>query len=139
MIDVYRDDFRALSFLASRSVFPDRRDFMGVVFVRDAAILGAAGVDAIYTGIGAFLAGHEATVHCAGSRCWTRPSIAAFFQWAFDELGFKRLTAQILECNAASLRLCEGLGFVREGVRRGAGPDGESLIMLGCLASERRY
>jgi RimJ/RimL family protein N-acetyltransferase len=138
MITMHRDDFQALSFLQKAEVYPDRATFMGVVFVRNAIIIAAAGIDYAYTGIDAFMARADATVNVAG-KFWSRRSLTMFFDWVFGELGLKRLTAQILETNHASLKMCQGVGFIIEGVRRLAGPNDENIIMLGCLASECEY
>jgi L-amino acid N-acyltransferase YncA len=138
MITMHRDDFQALSFLQKAEVYPDRATFMGVVFVRNAIIIAAAGIDSMYTGFDAFLTRTDATVTVAG-KLWTRRSLTMFFDWVFGELGLKRLTAQILETNHASLKMCQGIGFVHEGIRRMAAPNGKNIIMLGCLASECKY
>jgi hypothetical protein len=135
---MHRDDFQALSFLQKANVYPDRATFMGVVFVRNAIIIAAAGIDQMYTGLEAMMARTDATVTVAG-KLWTRRSLTMFFDWVFGELGLKRLTAQILETNYASLKMCQGIGFVYEGARRMADSNGENIIMLGCLASECKY
>jgi RimJ/RimL family protein N-acetyltransferase len=138
VIEMHRDDYLALSFLQNKGVHPDRRDFMGVIFVQDGNVIGAAGIDALASGINAFEARHDATIHCAGHD-WSRASLDSFFQWVFGTLDFKRLTSEINEGNEASLKMTEGVGFVREGLKRAAAPDGGNIIVLGCLAAECKY
>ena len=47
-------------------------------------------------------------------------AVAAVLLWAFGRLGLERVTVEAATGNAASLRVIEKLGFVREGVLREA-------------------
>jgi RimJ/RimL family protein N-acetyltransferase len=135
---MHHDDYVALSFLERHGVHPDRRDFTGVVFARGGNIIAAAGIDAMASGINAFLARHDATIHAAG-KGWTKLMLKPFFQWVFGGLGFVRLTSEIRASNIPSIRMTEAVGFVREGEKRGAAPDGGNIIIFGCLASECKF
>lgn len=60
-------------------------------------------------------------------------------RYAFDELRLNRINGSALAYNYASLRVCEKVGFKREGIRRQAVyKNGEYIdeIMMGCLKSD---
>lgn len=60
-------------------------------------------------------------------------------RYAFNELRLNRINVGVLEYNAASLRVCEKVGFKVEGVKRKAiykGGKFHDLVMLGCLKSD---
>ncbi|MFC1960887.1 GNAT family N-acetyltransferase [Chloroflexota bacterium] len=60
-------------------------------------------------------------------------------RFAFAELNLHRITATVFDYNAASLRMCEKLGFQREGVfREFLCRDGQrhDMILLGLLRHE---
>ncbi|MBO3760350.1 GNAT family protein [Ciceribacter sp. L1K22] len=81
-------------------------------------------------------------VHVAsdGSGRWfNRDYITCIFAYPFIQLGYPRISAWVSEKNAASLRFTEHFGWVREGVMRRAGFDGEDIITFGMLRSECRY
>ncbi|MGL5011794.1 MAG: GNAT family N-acetyltransferase [Paracoccaceae bacterium] len=139
MIEVVANSAVALIMLERAGVYPDQSDFLGMAFIKNGIVAGAAGLDCSIGGIASFAMRHEAAVHFAGKGCWTRKSLSRWFSWAFDDLGFKRLSAQNIESNFAAVSASERIGFVREGVRRGAGPLGENVIMYGCLPSDRRF
>ena len=130
MIAVIRNDFMALDYLARLGILPNRHEAMGAIFVRENTIIGAAAIDEIRER-------HDALMHVAGSG-WTRRTLRIFFGWYFG-LGFKRATAEIASDNAASIRLAEGIGFVREGVRRCGDKSGGDLVSFGLLRNECRY
>lgn len=138
MIRVERNDTAAMGILEANAVFPDRGTFMGAIFIRDGHIIGAAGVDAMLVGEPIFYGRGDASVHAVG-KGWTKLSLGKFFGWIFDEMKFKRITSQVTVSNDKSIRFTEGLGFAREGIRRGAGINGEDSIMFGCLASDYRF
>jgi hypothetical protein len=52
-----------------------------------------------------------------------RSAIRAGISYAFDQLKVPRVTAEIDLSNARMIRLAQGLGFVREGVKRRAARD----------------
>ena len=62
-----------------------------------------------------------------------REAVGALIAHCFEELGMHRLTAFIDPDNAASCRLAEGLGFVREGVMR------ETLFLGGVWRDDAIY
>ena len=69
--------------------------------------------------------GHLATVQAVG--------------YAFDVLGLDRITAEVIADNTRSLRMLEGVGFVREGVmRESIQRDGQRVdeLVLGLLRRE---
>jgi RimJ/RimL family protein N-acetyltransferase len=73
--------------------------------------------------------------------CKTR-AIARIMAYPFLELGLPRVTAEIPLSNKASIRFAEGLGFVREGVKRRAAPDGGHVGVFGLLKKDfklKRY
>lgn len=75
-----------------------------------------------------------------GSRRWiTREFLIRVFAYPFLQLGYRRLTCFIAASNRDSIRLCQHLGWVREGVLRQGSPDGDDLIVLGLLRSECRF
>lgn len=65
-----------------------------------------------------------------------RPLLIAAGRYAFIQLGLRRITAEVSEHNRASRIGCERMGFVLEGVKRGAEPDGSARLVYGLLASE---
>lgn len=65
----------------------------------------------------------------------TRNTISRIMAYPFSQLKVNRVTSLIREGNSRSLKLCEGLGFKREGiVRKGFGDD--NAIILGLLRTE---
>lgn len=50
---------------------------------------------------------------------YAREALQAVIAYCFNELNLNRIGAEIYEFNARSIRLFEGLGFQREGIRRG--------------------
>lgn len=68
--------------------------------------------------------------------------LARMYAYAFNQLGVRRITAEVEMSNTRSIRLVQGLGFVREGVKRKAAPDGGHVGVFGLLAKDfklRRY
>jgi RimJ/RimL family protein N-acetyltransferase len=69
-------------------------------------------------------------------------AIAQILTYPFHELGLPRVTAEIPLSNTASIRFVTGLGFVREGVKRRAAPDGGHVGVFGLLKKDfklRKY
>ncbi len=56
--------------------------------------------------------------------------------YAFDTFRITRITAEIELKNKRSARLAEGLGFVREGVKRCAAADGGHVAVYGLLKKD---
>ena len=74
-------------------------------------------------------------------RGYAREAISRLLDFAFGPLELARLEADIDPNNARSLRLAEGLGFVREGLARErwrVGGGVQDAVLLGLLARERR-
>lgn len=81
----------------------------------------------------------EMTIATDGARDWaTRSVLRAAFNYAFSLLALHRVTVVIHECNAASIDLCERLGFKREGVVRESFEDANGVVM-GMLRRECRW
>ncbi|TDW63092.1 hypothetical protein EDF57_10647 [Novosphingobium sp. PhB55] len=86
----------------------------------------------------------EADVHIhlasdGTGRFGSRSFLAAAYHFPFVTAGKRRLTGLVPASNAAALRLNLHMGFVREGVMRRAGDDGEDIIILGMLREECRF
>lgn len=71
---------------------------------------------------------------------WCLPGVLReLFKYPFEFAGCERLTAVIRDGNARSLKLCQGLGFKREGTLR-RGYDGRTnAILLGMLKHECKW
>lgn len=72
---------------------------------------------------------------------YAREAVSRLLDYAFGPLELTRLEADIDPDNARSLRLAEGLGFVREGLARERWRVGNGVadgVLLGLLARERR-
>ena len=71
---------------------------------------------------------------------WCLPGVLReLFRYPFEVAGCTRITAVIREGNTKSLKLCQGLGFRKEGVLR-RGYNGKSnAIVLGMLKSECKW
>jgi RimJ/RimL family protein N-acetyltransferase len=112
-------------------------------FRDDATAIGVANDDE-FVGVVVFDAftttGCWISVASDGNGRWlTREFIIKVFAYPFIQLGYPRLNAFVSVDNQASMALCEGFGFKREGVMRQAGAKGEDLVMLGMLKSECRW
>ncbi len=74
-----------------------------------------------------------------GRRWFSREFGRAVVAYPFVQLGQRRLTAMILESNAASRAFCAAFGFTQEGRLRKAGPGGEDMLLFGMLREECRW
>lgn len=63
-------------------------------------------------------------------------ALARVYGYVFSQLGIERITAMIEIKNKASVKLAEGFGFVREGVKRKAAPDGGHVGVFGLLKKD---
>ena len=97
------------------------------------------------TGLGAGLIFHsyqdgaDVTLTVASEGPVARPrAIARCLSYAFDQLGLRRVSAEIELSNARSIRLAKGLGFVQEGVKRKAAKDGGHVAVMGLLRKDFR-
>lgn len=71
---------------------------------------------------------------------WCLPGILReLFSYPFEIAGCERLTACIKDTNQRSLKLCQGLGFRKEGVLRRAYDGKANAIVLGLLKQECKW
>ena len=85
-------------------------------------------------GLGMRIAKQEIRTRGLATDAWM-----TLMRYAFDELRLNRINGSALEYNAASLRVCEKVGFKVEGVQRKAVyKDGKyhDVVMMGCLKSD---
>jgi RimJ/RimL family protein N-acetyltransferase len=61
------------------------------------------------------------------------------FRYPFIRLARRRITAETAASNIPMLRIQRRLGFVQEGVKRGAAMDGGDAIIFGMLRDECRW
>jgi hypothetical protein len=82
--------------------------------------------------------GQDVTVTAASARpsLRLRSAIRAGLSYAFNQLQVARVSAEIEMENARMIRLAEGLGFVREGVKRKAAPNGKHVGVFGLLKKD---
>lgn len=92
------------------------------VALRDApdALVGSCGLFRWNRGWRCCSIGYELAVAAQG-RGLMREAVSAILGWGFEQMALHRVEAQVHPDNAASLRLLQGLGFVREGLQREAG------------------
>lgn len=79
----------------------------------------------------------EMAVAVAG-RMPTRSFVEAFL-YPFLQLNLPRVTALVDESNWQSIKFCQSVGFVREGLMRAAGLRGGGVIVYGMLARECKF
>lgn len=65
-----------------------------------------------------------------------RRAVAQVFAFPFVQLGLPRVTAEIPLSNEKSIAGAKWLGFVREGVKRRAAPDGGHVGVFGLLKKD---
>ena len=71
---------------------------------------------------------------------WCLPGVLReLFRYPFEHAGCERLTAVIRDGNSRSLKLCQGLGFRKEGVLRRAYNGKTNAILIGMLKSECKW
>ena len=71
---------------------------------------------------------------------WCRSGILReLFSYPFDQLGCSRITAIIRDGNKQSLRLCQGLGFKREGTLRRGHNGRTNAVVLSMLQHECKW
>jgi len=129
---VYEPEGEMIAWAESRIPGCKFRDDAHAIGIRSEAGLHGVVVFDSFTTAGCWI-----SVASDGGRRWlTRELLIRVFAYPFLQCGHPRINAFISAGNQASLALCEGLGFVREGVMRQAGFNGEDLIMLGMLRSE---
>jgi [ribosomal protein S5]-alanine N-acetyltransferase len=80
-----------------------------------------------------------AQVRASWGNGYVREALGALLDWAFGELGLRRIEADVDPRNAASIRTLEKLGFVREGYLRerwNVGHEVQDALFYGLLARE---
>ena len=76
----------------------------------------------------------------ADSPRWCLPGVLReLFEYPFEVAGCERLTATIRDGNHRSLKLCQGLGFKKEGTARRAHDGKTNTIVLGMLRHECKW
>lgn len=74
-----------------------------------------------------------------GKRWVNKEYIIRVFAYPFLQCNYPRLNSFVSVNNKAAIAFNEWFGFVREGVLREAGDDGEDLIVFGLLRRECRW
>jgi RimJ/RimL family protein N-acetyltransferase len=132
---VYGQDARVRNWVAER-VDEDRFQETDVAIgVEENGELIVGVVYNMYTGPSISM--HVAAVE--GKRWLTRDSLYRFFAYPFIQLGCNRVTGLVREDNLQAQKFDEHLGFVREGLIRGACEDGQNMILYGMLRKECRW
>lgn len=114
--------------------FNFRNDAYAIGHVRKDAFVGAAVFDTFSDG--------DCLVHLVsdGSKRWmTRDFATVAMAYPFLQCDFPRITCMVSENNEASLRYTAKFGWSLEGYLRGAGTNGEGLLVFGMLRSECRW
>ena len=79
----------------------------------------------------------DITISAAADRpTMRRKALARVFGYAFNELNLKRVSAEVPLDNERSRKLVEGLGFVKEGAKRKATPNGRPVLVFGLLKKD---
>ena len=84
----------------------------------------------------------DCSIHIAskvGTHWATAEARRRLFHFAFKQLDRKRLTGETPVWNLAAQKFNEHIGFVREGIKRGAADDGSDAILYGMLREECRW
>lgn len=74
-----------------------------------------------------------------GRRWLTKPFLFACFDYPFNQLGCRRVTARIGANNPEARQFLESLGFTHEGTCREAWEPGLDLLIFGLLKAECRF
>jgi RimJ/RimL family protein N-acetyltransferase len=85
--------------------------------------------------------GRDIEVHLAGKdgKLWaTKKALGVWFGYPFNQLGVERITASVAGKNMKARKFDEHVGFIQEGVMRGALPN-DDLIIYGMLRTECRW
>jgi hypothetical protein len=82
--------------------------------------------------------GSDITVTAANLRptLRLRSALRAGMSYAFNQIHVARVSAEIELSNARMIRLAEGIGFVREGVKRRAARNGKHVGVFGLLKKD---
>lgn len=83
---------------------------------------------------------HDAHIHLASERGgFSRRFLRAIADYAYNQLGVRRMTVCIRSSNTASISVTERVGFVLEGRQRSAYPNGEDKLLFGMLREECQW
>lgn len=63
-------------------------------------------------------------------------AVEKVLRYPFEFWGLRRISAEIEAGNDLAVRQAQNMGFVREGVKRRAGPGGRDVLMFGLLPEE---
>lgn len=73
--------------------------------------------------------GANVICHIAGEGNWLNKTFLwMIFDYPFNQLGVRRMTAPVASTNAACINFVERLGFEREAILHDAHPDGDIII-----------
>lgn len=106
----------------------------GLGLVRDGEML--AGV--LYEGFN----GQNVWMHVAaqpGGRWMTRKFLWACFDYPFNDLGAKRVSAYVNASNKVARKLDDHIGFKQEAVLKGAAEDGGDVILYAMWREDCKY
>ncbi len=81
----------------------------------------------------------EVSIAADTPRWLSREMLERIFWFPFVMLECRRISARVSVANTRSRRLCEGLGFQLEGLKRKAMPDGNDMLIYGLLREECRF
>lgn len=80
---------------------------------------------------------HDVHIHLASERGgFSRRFLRAIADYAYNQLGVRRMTVCIRASNQASVSVTKRVGFVFEGCQRAAYPNGEDKLLFGMLREE---
>lgn len=79
------------------------------------------------------------TIGAIDPKWCNRTSLREIFNYPFEELGLRRVTALIAKKNKRSRRLVEGVGFKYEGNARNYMKNGDDCIIYGMLKKECKW
>ena len=79
------------------------------------------------------------TIYSNNKRWCTRRVLKIIFGYVFKQLKCKRCSLLVSKDNEASIKLVEGLGFIREGLLRQYRENGADCYIYGMLKSECKW
>jgi len=131
---VISDALRAFAFCLKYISITRTKQQKGICLMKGDEVIAAAVYDE-YNGQNIF-------VHLAGKpgRKWlNREFLKWGFDYPFNQLGVKRLTAWVHADNLESVRFVEHIGFRREATLEKAGPGGVDVYIFVMFREECRY
>lgn len=103
--------------IAQREAHPDRDDWNGIIIDRDGLVaVGGMGFKGLPDESGTVELGYNVIPSYRG-RGYAAEMAQALVSWALEQPNVRRVTAECLEDNAASIRVLEKSGFTRIGRR----------------------